>query len=146
MSAVNDQRLEELAAEKVAAEGLPERTTFKDLDHRAQWGLMCQLPVDVWGIGRNHGQHSGDAQCPLRYKFAEVYKSKVSVGYETYYLVPKGTEDIGVTICKSDKGTEVNDKDHKPQSRYGNAADHRGKCDKQINVNDAMPLHPRGWR
>ena len=51
--------------------------------------------------------------------------------------MPKGGEDIGVTICSSDKGTNVNSKDHEPESRYGDAADNFGKCSKQINVNDA---------
>ena len=146
MGAVNEQRLEEITAEKVAADGLPAGTTFKDFDDLTQGKLIRKLAPEIWEIGKRRGPHSGNEICPMRYNFAEVYKANVWADYETYYLVPEGTEHVGVTICSSDKGTGVNDKDHKPQSRYGDAASHRGKCDKQINVNDAMPLHPWGWR
>jgi len=143
-----DDKLEQLAAAMVSADNLPAGTGFKDMDKSVQWSLIARLPYFSWGIGVEHGQHSGDEQCPMRYTYAEVYKARgaLSLPRETYYLVPKGTEDIGVQICTDDKGTGVNGSGWKPQSRYGTAADNFGKDIKQICVNDAVPIHKKGWR
>jgi len=143
-----DDILERLTARKVTAENLPAGTTFKDLDQQAQWELLWKLPNFYWKVGAEHGQHSGNEQCPMRYTYAMVYKARGALarGDETYYLVPQKSEDIGVVICESDKGTGVNGPNHKPQSRYGDATFGVGKCKKQICVNDALPLHSWGWR
>ncbi len=146
VSAVKDQRIAELTAEMVADNGWPAVTTFPDLAAIAQAKILDRLTPYVWTIGHKHGEHSGDELCPMRYNFAEVYQSRLWSPVTEYFLVPEGTEIVGVTICKTDKGSAANGKDHKPEPRYGDAMDHRGKCVKQINVNDAMPLYPKGWR
>jgi len=142
-----DYILEQLAAKKVAADNLPAGTGFPDLDKDVQWHLIKKLPNFWWGIGVEHGQHSGYEQCLMRYEFAEVYKARgaQALGRETYYLVPQGTEDVGAQICEEDKGTGVNAPSWMPQSRYGDAANNFGKCKIQICVNDAIPLHKWGW-
>jgi len=146
MSAVNDQRIDELTVELVADEGLPADTTFPTLDVSAQTKILKQLDPYIWSIGMSNGQHSGDELCPMRYNFAEIYQSNTWSSLQKYYLVTEGTDLVGVTICKTDKGSAANGPHHKPEPRFDNAADHRGKCAKQINVNDAMPLYPEGWR
>lgn len=89
-------------------------------------------------VGLEHGSHSGDQDCVMRYYFAKFYEAK-NRKEKTLYLVTPGTERIGMQICRSGTGTGVNGSDHKPQSRYGNAAGDTGNCAAQICPNDAIP-------
>ena len=58
---------------------------------------------------------------------------------DTYYMVTPGTEPYGLKLCKTKTGTGVNAPSHKPQSRYGDAAEGHGDCFGQITPNDAIP-------
>lgn len=91
-------------------------------------------------VGKPQGQHSGDQDCLMRYYFAEFYP--VRGKEDTYYLVPPGTERIGIDICHSRHGTGINASGHQPQSRYGDAAGDGGNCFEQICPNDAIPPRP----
>jgi hypothetical protein len=150
-----DMSLDRITAVAAAGAGLPASTRFADLNVQQQWIVISQLPPFAWGIGVEHGQHSGDEQCPMRYQFAELYPAKrLGVGpqgfgarqAETYYLVPQNSEEYGSIICTAPTGTGVNALSHKPQSRYGDAAARRGNCLAQMCVNDATPNHPWGLR
>jgi hypothetical protein len=83
-------------------------------------------------IGRPQREHSGNDQCIMRYFFANAYPSSGSSS--TFYLAAAGTEPVGTTLCSSPAGTGINDPNHKPQSRYSNAA--RGACQGWVCVND----------
>ena len=89
-------------------------------------------------VGREHGVHSGDQDCVMRYYFAKFYDAK-SAAERTVYLVTPGTERIGIDICHAGTGTGINAAGHKPQSRYGSAAGDAGNCFEQICPNDAIP-------
>jgi hypothetical protein len=96
-------------------------------------------------VGIQHGQHSGNDQCVMRYFFAIAYQS-ITDG-SVYYTTKSGTEPVGSSVCPSPTGTGVNATTHQPQSRYGDAAAEadpssigRGSCRKWICVSDAYPL------
>lgn len=90
-------------------------------------------------VGVERGEHSGTEDCLMRYYFAKFYESKQApaIGKKQYYLVDKETERIGMEICHDKTGTGVNAPGHKPQPRYGDAAN--GDCFKAICPNDAVP-------
>lgn len=88
-------------------------------------------------VGVAHGEHSGDQDCLMRYYFAKFYEA--TARKETLYLATPGTERIGIDVCHSGTGTGINAANHKPQSRYGNAAAGEGDCFSQICPNDAIP-------
>lgn len=93
-------------------------------------------------LGVPHGQHSGHADCLMRYWVAWGYPSLTDPSVR--YLSPG--EVRGVILCNTTAGTGINAADHKPQSRYRTAAtpanggawvkDDRGKCKDQLRVND----------
>lgn len=88
-------------------------------------------------VGQPGGEHSGVQDCLMRYYFAEFYPAK---GREnTYYLVTPGTEPFGLTLCRAKGGTGINSTSNQPQSRYGDAGPHGGRCFSQICPNDAIP-------
>jgi hypothetical protein len=89
-------------------------------------------------VGVEHGEHSGDQDCVMRYYFAKFYQAK-NKPQKTLYVVTPGTERIGLTLCRAITGTGLNDQGHKPQSRYGNAAGGEGDCFSKICPNDAIP-------
>ena len=91
-------------------------------------------------VGKEHGAHSGNQDCVMRYYFAKFYDGK-NKNEKTVYLVTPGTERIGMEICRSGKGTGVNapNPPNLPQSRYGDAAQGAGNCFEQICPNDAIP-------
>lgn len=98
---------------------------------------------DKIGIGADHGQHSGDANCYMRYATAWAYVLKRDPSVRM--LV---NEVKGLSICTSAAGTVVNADAHQPQSRYGPAdtANRRGNCKGQLCVNDLYmdsPDHTR---
>lgn len=100
---------------------------------RATFGMRGML-------GQEHGVHSGDQECVMRYYFAKFYEAR-NTKEKTLYLVTPGTERIGMEICHSGTGTG-NNAPHPPslpQSRYGNAAADAGDCFSQICPNDAIP-------
>jgi hypothetical protein len=88
--------------------------------------------------GREHGVHSGDQDCVMRYYFAKFYDSKKATD-KTVYLVTPGTERIGLEICHAGTGTGINGPDHVPESRYGTTLGESGNCFAQICPNDAIP-------
>ncbi|MEW6405816.1 MAG: hypothetical protein AB1649_28835, partial [Chloroflexota bacterium] len=148
ISPAMDFNLDRICADNASTLEVPPGTKFADLDRRLQELVMNLDDNFKLQIGVQHGEHSGNEQCPMRYCIADVYKPKGSMQRETYYLVPKGTENIGVEICKDPKGTGVNDSERKPRSRYGDAYDtlkyYYGNCAGQICVNDAAPERPWG--
>ena len=91
-------------------------------------------------VGQEHGAHSGNEDCVMRYYFAKFYDAK-NATEKTVYLVTPGTERIGLEICNSGKGTGNNapKPPNLPQSRYGDAAAGEGNCFSQICPNDAIP-------
>jgi hypothetical protein len=148
ISPAMDYNLDRMCADYASLLEVPPGTKFADLDRTAQ-EIVMQQPSNNFNLlyGVEHGQHSGNEQCPMRYWFADLYKAKGSMQRETYYYVPPGTEHIGVKLCQDLKGTGVNDSKRKPQSRYGDAYDtpkyYFGNCAGQICVNDAAP--DRAW-
>ena len=82
----------------------------------------------LW-VGKKHGEHSGDTDCVMRYDCAHVYFSDTG-----RYVAFGNPEKNGLSLCKDAKGTGVNQDDHAPEPRYGNAG--KGNCKKQICVND----------
>ncbi|MFT3782139.1 MAG: hypothetical protein QM790_08990 [Nibricoccus sp.] len=98
--------------------------------------IFCLMHIDG-AVGVEHGEHSGQERCLLRYYFARFYEMKS--GKKGYYMVTPGTERIGLELCRDGKGTGVNAPGFKPQSRYGDAASGAGDCFSQICPNDAIP-------
>jgi len=84
----------------------------------------------VW-VGSKQGEHSGDTDCVMRYTCARCYINRAG----DYVLFPD-KEEFGLSLCKNDQGTGVNEPGRKPEPRYGNAAEKKGNCEKQICVND----------
>ncbi len=150
MSPLLDYQLDLLCDEFADTLEVPPGTKFADLDEELQKIVIQLPPIFNLYVGVEHGEHSGNEQCPMRYAFADLYKAqKGFVPREIYYVVPLGTEDVGVTVCDSPVGTGVNDAGHhKPQSRYGDAevdaSGHFGNCAAQICVNDGAPPRKRG--
>ena len=105
----------------------------------AEYELENTIGNAIYGsiVGKPHGEHSGDQDCLMRYYFAEWYP--VAGRKDTYYMVMPGTEPYGLKLCKTKTGTGVNAPSHKPQSRYGDAAEGHGDCFGQITPNDAIP-------
>ncbi len=102
--------------------------------------LLVYCFMNIHGIvGVEGGEHSGAEDCLMRYYFAKFYESKqpATIGNKQYYLSAEGTERIGVSLCRDQTGTGVNDPGRSPQSRYGAAA--HGNCFAQICPNDAVP-------
>jgi hypothetical protein len=89
-------------------------------------------------LGVTGGQHSGDADCLMRYAVATAYAKKEDASIR-YWV----TEQNGLSLCQSATGTKVNDAARAPQSRYGDAAMNRGSCLGQILVNDAVSAPAR---
>jgi hypothetical protein len=89
-------------------------------------------------VGQQHGVHSGDQDCVMRYYFAKFYDAN-NASEKTVYEVTPGTECIGLEICRSGAGSGINGTGHVPQSRYGSAAGDAGNCFEQICPNDAIP-------
>ncbi|MBU0480933.1 MAG: hypothetical protein KKG47_07515 [Proteobacteria bacterium] len=158
-----ERKIEAAVATEVRIGGLPPGTGYADLAPYVQYRISKTCgPHGGWLIGYEHGDASGNEQCLMRYYFTNVYPVRGKVrtqsglevwtGGESYYWVPPGTEDIGLEICTSPKGTGVNASDRKGnsgrpmQSRYGDAAERFGNCDAQICPNDAAPERPRGWK
>lgn len=83
------------------------------------------------------GTCSGVEDCIMRYDDAQAYKGADG----NYYLLLNWqtgySELTGINLCTSKTGTGVNDKDHKPRSRYGDATN--GDCQSQICINDKYP-------
>lgn len=93
-------------------------------------------------LGVQHGQHSGHADCLMRYWVAWAYPSLTDPSVR--YLSPG--EIRGTILCNTTAGTGINDAGHRPQSRYSTAATpanggtwvkaNRGDCKHQLRVND----------
>jgi len=84
-------------------------------------------------VGMPGDEHSGDDRCVMRYYFADIYPA---LGRDDlFYYVPAGTEPAGLGLCTEARGTGVNDPDHEPQSRYGDATN--GACAESVHVSDA---------
>jgi hypothetical protein len=101
-------------------------------------GVFCFMHISGI-VGVDHGEHSGAEDCLMRYYFAKYYESKkpATIGNKQYYLIGDGTEHTGLQICHDKIGTGVNAPGHKPQSRYGDAAN--GDCFTSICPNDGVP-------
>jgi hypothetical protein len=128
--------------EYAIAAGYGQQSKFGSPEALAELRFYDDMAL-TWGnngalVGVEHGEHSGDQDCLMRYYFAKYYESK-EPGEKTLYLATAGTERIGMQICRSGKGTGINDDTHSPQSRYGNTAGESGNCFEQICPNDAIP-------
>jgi hypothetical protein len=81
-----------------------------------------------------HGTNSGMEDCIMRYDDGRTYKGPDG----NYYLLldwkKQYSELTGITLCKSNKGTGVNDPNHAPRPRYGDAT--VGNCQGQVCIND----------
>lgn len=100
--------------------------------------LIIFVSVSLAGnVGVEQGESSGDQDCVMRYYFARFYERG-----KTLYLIPPGSERIGLDICHAKTGTGINAADHQPRPRYGDATE--GDCFPQICPNDAIP--PRRTR
>ena len=69
----------------------------------------------------------------MRYDNCVAYTPRLKPG--TRYWMD---EQWGNTLCVTNLGTGTNLEGRTPQSRYGPAAENRGKCKTQILVNDAV--------
>ena len=92
-----------------------------------------------WYVGAEHGECSGDELCVMRYSFARLYEKRGTKN-AFYHITKSRTERAGLELCRSPVGTGVNDRNRKPQPRYGDAAATRGACAASIIFNDALPL------
>jgi hypothetical protein len=97
---------------------------------------------EILCMGQQHGQHSGDYGCVMRYDVSVAYPSLTEPNVR-YLAIPK--EKGGRGLCSDAQGTQYNDPNRRtPQPRYGNAAMtagsgvkmSRGDCKHQIRVND----------
>lgn len=93
----------------------------------------------MWYVGAEHGECSGNELCVMRYYFARLYEKKGTEN--SFYIVRDSrSEHAGLELCRLPEGTGINDKDRKPQPRYGDAAATRGACAASIIFNDVLPL------
>ena len=93
--------------------------------------LAPWLTGDKITIGVPQGEHSGNADCIMRYFNSTAYRS------QTHSTVRYEVEEVsGISLCTSPTGTGVNAAGRLPQSRYADAAPSRGNCKGQICVND----------
>jgi len=91
-------------------------------------------------VGMPSQQHSGAVECIMRYFFSSLYpKQGQTSAPQIYYLVPPGSEPLGVQFCDTGIGTGINKEPRTPQSRYFNAAQGKGACRHYVCVNDAIP-------
>jgi hypothetical protein len=98
--------------------------------------IFCFMHLDGT-VGVEHGEHSGNQDCLMRYYFAKFYEA--TGRKDTLYVATPGSERIGIDICHAGTGTGINAAGHRPQARYGNAAAGEGDCFSQICPNDAIP-------
>lgn len=91
-------------------------------------------------LAKDHGPHSGNGNCVMRYDCAETYVLRRQKNIRIWNF----TEPVGGAFCKDATGTEVNRSGRPPQDRYGAAASGRGNCAAQILVNDAAKAPNRG--
>jgi hypothetical protein len=66
-----------------------------------------------------------------RYLIVEVKNGTYFTPASAFYREVTGTE-----LCTSPDGTGVNDADHPPRVRYGDADKGRGNCKNQIKISD----------
>lgn len=93
-------------------------------------------------LGVKEGQSSGDQDCVMRYRYANSYNRRGDAS--TFYLTAKGTEPVGLQLCRAATGTGINAPDRNtPQPRFFDAAHGRGNCAGQVSPNDAVP--PAAW-
>ena len=92
-------------------------------------------------VGYEHGEHSGDETCVMRYKTATVAAKNAFDPNRYFNATPQA---VGASICRTAEGTGANADGHAPRPRYGDADPaapsgprQRGQCARQICVNDA---------
>ncbi|PAP75058.1 hypothetical protein [Rubrivirga marina] len=150
---------------KLGPDGQPARTddgsyvfrdgSGRDLDVRYEQGgpfmpVLAQFPdvgrpgVEVF-VGYDHGQHSGDDDCVMRYKVAEISAESPATTLRYWNATP---QHVGLGLCRLAAGTGANAPGHAPRPRYGDADANapgrrvRGGCTHQLCVSDAH-THPR---
>ena len=112
-------------------------------------GGTCTFSAPYW-VGNSatsaavsqHGQHSGDTKCWMRYNAAGAYVPSGNSGVRFFPI----TEDIGMNFTNSptDGPGGVNNASRpRPGPRYGDAASNRGDCANQLDVNDNSSVPPR---
>jgi hypothetical protein len=90
-------------------------------------------------VGAEHGEHSGDEYCIMRYSNARAYDSRTNPLRDRFIV----REVPGLRLCTSAVGTGVNGPDHIPRPRYGDAASGRGNCFAQRLINDDVTAPQR---
>lgn len=86
----------------------------------------------LW-LGGKGSVFSGDQECLQRYYDKQAYQSDMEPS-RVRYIPDEGQWKMRNRLCESSRGTGVNEPDHAPQSRYGDAS--MGNCKGQIVVND----------
>lgn len=84
-------------------------------------------------LGGKGSEFSGDQECLMRYYDKQAYESEKEPN-RVRYIPDEGQWKMRNRLCENPRGTGVNDPDHAPQSRYGDAI--MGNCKGQIVVND----------
>lgn len=86
-------------------------------------------------IGVRKGQHSGNADCLMRWCQADCYISPVQSDVRVWVSGLVGPPDLGaVRLCDSAAGTRFNMPTQEPRSRFGPAT--HGDCMHQLRVKD----------
>lgn len=103
-----------------------------------------------FSVGVEGGQHSGDADCMMAYKAADVFPAR---GDDRFCALPDGSPcvkyyqapDFDVfprrSFCSAAAGTQYSAGDWRPYSSFGDAS--AGCCQHQLCVNDRMPHIPK---
>lgn len=90
------------------------------------------LADECYVVAARGGAYSGNDQCFMRYDSANYYENpngncQWQNGGKTVHGYPYGEDPPGMTMCRSGKGTGVNDPSN-PNNKAGDASPSRGDC------------------
>ncbi len=107
-----------------------------DPDNEIGFNDVDAVTATSWHVVGENSNHSGVEDCIMRYDNAMGY---TRADWKNVYLLKSKTEYAeltGINICNSTIGSGVNSRNHKPISRYGDAAPGHGDCIHQFCVSD----------